>query len=115
MSDEPKLKPIDAANLWIMDVFTDMANGEIKVLTPVTDQSTRDANRRIKFYSSCTIAHRGRPLVVSFEIPADSLEQALANFQAAGEKAAQEYAQKLKDMDMRASIIMPPPPTPVSH
>lgn len=106
MSDSV-LKPIDAAGLWRVDYYTDMGNGDLRVFTPVLVTGEPDPMRQQRFYSSCQANYKGRAQIVPFEIEAKSIEEAIAGFVAAGELAATQFVEKMRDMDRRANILVP--------
>lgn len=103
-------QPIDAHDLYRREIYTDGKNGDITVLVPVTSDGGADVLRRWKFFSSVTVAFRGRPVPCNFEIPAETLPQALAAFSEAAQTAGEGLVkQHLESQSLKNSLIAPAP------
>lgn len=101
---ESLLKPFDAGGLYRVELFTDMAAGEIRVFTPVRDDGTADLVRKQRFFSNLSVMYRGRPLQINFEIEAGGLAAAVAGFQAAGDAAGRKYIEELESQAFRTQL-----------
>ena len=96
-------------DLYLEEVFTDRRVGTMQRLTPVTSNGEPDESRTILFVGQTQVLTPAGSLPLSFEIPADSLEGAVAGFGAAAENAVQDTMKKLEEMRREAasSIIVP--------
>jgi len=103
---EPKM---DANDLWREEVFTDRKVGTIRRLTPVKLDGTTDVSRKAVFTGEAQIMTPAGALPLNFEIPAETLEQAVANYGPAVEEAFREAMEELKEMQRRAasSLVIP--------
>ena len=112
MSAEPKeTAKMDAADLWNEEVFTDRKVGTIRRLTPVKADGSKDAARKPLFIGEASLLTPAGTLPLSFEIPAESLERAVAGYADAVQLAFQDAMEELAEMRRRASsgLVVPPP------
>jgi len=112
MSAESKEPPkMDAADLWKEETFTDRKVGTIRRLTPVKADGSLDAVRRAQFIGEASLLTPAGSLPLTFEIPADSLEKAVAGYGEAVQLAFQDAMEELQEMRRRAStgLVVPPP------
>lgn len=109
MPDQDTGAGMNAADLYIEEVFTDRRVGTIQRLTPVTPDGAPDGSRAVVFVGQAQIMTPAGALPLSFEIPAASLAAAVEGFGAAAESAVQETMQRLQDLRREAagSIILP--------
>ncbi|HSG65393.1 MAG TPA: hypothetical protein VLD39_10345 [Gammaproteobacteria bacterium] len=111
MADRPGSADIamDADDLYIEESFTDRRVGGIQRLTPVTRAGERDAARPIVYLGQTQIMTPAGALPLSFEIAADSLEDAVAQFGPRAEEALQDTMKRLEEMRREAasSLIVP--------
>jgi hypothetical protein len=100
---------MNAADLYLEEIFTDRRVGTIQRLTPVGTDGEPDASRPVTYVGQAQIMTPAGALPLSFEIPADSLAAAVEGFGAAAEKAVAETMQRLQEMRREAagSIIVP--------
>ena len=100
---------MNAADLYLEEIFTDRRVGTIQRLAPVTADGEPDASRAIVYVGQAQVMTPAGALPLSFEIPASSLSEAVAGFEAAAEKAVAETMQRLQEMRREAagSIILP--------
>ena len=94
----PDIK-MDAEGICREEVFTDNRIGTIRKLTPVTANGDDDAQRQVQFIGSTQIMTPGGALPLNFEIPADSLAQAIEGFGDAAKQAVEQTMEELKDGD----------------
>jgi hypothetical protein len=112
MSPEPKESAkMDAADLWKEEVFTDRKVGTIRRLTPVKPDGSADPLRKTQFIGEASLLTPAGSLPLSFEIPADSLEKAVAGYSEAVQLAFQDAMEELQEMRRRASSSLVVPPT----
>jgi len=100
---------MDAANLYLEEVFSDRGFGTIRRLTPVRSDGSPDSGRETVYLGQAQLYTNLGPVPLSFEIEARSLEQAVARF---GEAANQAVEKTMKDLDefrreAASSIIVP--------
>jgi hypothetical protein len=101
---------MDPADLWREDVFTDRKIGTIRRLTPVKTDGSVDPARKVLFVGEASLDTPAGTLPLNFEIPAANLEQAVADYGVAVQKAFEEAMEALKAMQRRASssLVLPP-------
>lgn len=100
---------MDAADLWREEIFTDRKVGTIRRMTPVKPDGSADPARKVSFTGEAQILTSVGALPLSFDIPAESLEQAVARYGQAFEQAFSEAMDELKEMRRRASssLVLP--------
>ena len=100
---------MDASALCREEVFTDSRVGTIRKLTPVTVDGSPDETRDTQFIGSTQILTPGGALPLTFEIPGDSLEEAVQGFGDAAQKAVERTMEELKELQRQASsqIVVP--------
>lgn len=108
MADQKKPE-MDAKDLWREDIFTDRKVGTIRRLEPVKLDGSKDPARQTIFTGEAQLLTPAGALPLAFEIPADTLEQAVAGYGPAVEKAFNEAMDELKEMRRKASsqIVVP--------
>lgn len=110
MSQEPKETPkMDAADLWKEEVFTDRKVGTIRRLAPVKADGSPDAARKAIFLGEASLYTPAGTLPLTFEIPADTLEKAVAGYGEAVQHAFEDAMEELQEMRRKASssIVIP--------
>ncbi len=110
MSQEPKEIPnMDAADLWKEEVFTDRKVGTIRRLSPVKADGAPDAGRATLYLGEASLYTPGGTLPLAFEIPAQSLDKAVALYGECAAKAFEEAMEELQEMRRKASssIVIP--------
>jgi hypothetical protein len=100
---------MDGANLYHEETFTDRRIGSVQRLTPVTRAGARDASRRVLFVGQTQVLTPAGALPRSFELDAETLDQAIEKF---GEAAQEALAGALKRLDelrreAASSLIVP--------
>lgn len=100
---------MDTAALYQEESFTDGQVGEIRRLTPVQTDGTRDESRAVRFTGSTQIMTSAGPIPLSFEIDADSLDQAVARFGSLARDKLEETTRRLEEMrkEQASSILTP--------
>lgn len=100
---------MDAAALYIEEVFTDQRVGTIRRLTPVTADGDKDPQRKVLFQGQAQILTPNGALPINFELPADSLADAVAQFGDAAKMALEDTMRELQEMRREAasSIVIP--------
>jgi len=111
MAEEPldlELK-MEERDLYQEEIFTDRRVGTIQRLTPIDKTGKPDLARPVIYVGQTQLMSRMGALPLSFEIPGDSLEQAVQNFAAAANGSLVETMQKLEEMrrEQASSLIVP--------
>ena len=96
-------------DLYLEELFTDRRVGSIQRLTPVDAQGQPDTSRATLYMGQTQLMTRAGPLPLSFEIPAQSLEEAVDRFADGASKAIEETVSRMEEMRREAasSIIVP--------
>jgi hypothetical protein len=100
---------MDGAALYHEETFTDRRVGTLQRLTPVTAAGARDEARPVLYVGQTQVLTPAGALPLSFEVPANSLDEAVANF---GEMAKQALARTMRRLEelrreQASSIIVP--------
>jgi len=100
---------MDAANLYLEEVFTDNAVGTLRRLTPVTPTGDPDATRSVQFVGATQVLTSAGPLPLSFKIDGETLAEAAANFGDAAKAAFEKTMEEIKEMQRQqsSSIVIP--------
>jgi hypothetical protein len=106
---------MDAAALYREETFTDRRVGTVQRLTPIDGKGEQDAKRPVLYVGQTQVLTPAGSLPLSFEIPAQSLEEAVQKFGAQAEVALTNTMRRLEELRREAasSIIVPgaaPPP-----
>ena len=111
MSDPMQEQDIrmDADNLCREDVFTDNRVGTVRRLTPVTASGDVDPERPVRYVGSTQIMTPAGALPLSFELPNESLEAAVAGFGDAAKEAVDKTMEELRELQREAAsqIVVP--------
>lgn len=111
MAQEPGLPDIqmDAATMYRDELFTDRKAGTIRRLTPVTINGDADPTRPVLYSGQTQLLTPGGVLPLSFDIEANSLEQALQRFPAAVQGALEQAIEEAREYRREASsrIVVP--------
>ena len=106
MSFEPTM---DASALYREEIFTDRKVGTIRVLTPVRANGTPDLARKVLYAGEAQLLTTAGALPLSFEIDAQSLEEAVSKYAGAAREAFERALEELQELRRQAasSIIVP--------
>lgn len=111
MSNEQELPDVqfDAGNLYRQESYTDRRVGTIRVMIPVKADGSDDSSRQTIYEGQTSLWTPAGTLPLNFELPGDSLEAALGEFDGAAQKAMDEAIKKLEEMRREAasSIMVP--------
>jgi hypothetical protein len=110
MSNErPMDAQMSADSLYREEVFTDQRVGTIRRMTPVKSDGGDDPSRAVIFVGQATIMTPMGSLPLSFELPARTLAEAVAQFGPAAQQAIEEAARELQELRRQAasSIVIP--------
>jgi hypothetical protein len=100
---------MDGNSLYREETFTDRRVGTLQRLTPVTPSGATDAGRPVLYVGQTQVLTPAGALPLSFEVPATSLDDAVAKF---GEMAKQALARTMRRLEelrreQASSIIVP--------
>lgn len=100
---------MDVANLYHEESFTDRRVGSLQRLTPVTASGSRDDSRPVLFVGQTQVLTPAGALPLSFEIDADTLDQAVARFGDHAQQALASTMRRLEEMrrEQASSLIVP--------
>lgn len=100
---------MDAAALYREEVFTDRKMGTIRRLTPVKADGATDSARPVLYVGEAQILTQMGTLPLSFEIPAQSLQEAVTKFGPATKQAIEQAMRELQELRRQASssIVIP--------
>ena len=111
MAGESGMREIqmDADNLYLEDIVSDMAAGSIRRLTPITKEGAADVARPIIYMGQAQVMSAMGPLPLTFALEAADLSGAVDLFPAAAEEAVKKMVEELKEMQrQQASQIVVP-------
>ncbi|MDX9740428.1 MAG: hypothetical protein RBT81_04505 [Gammaproteobacteria bacterium] len=100
---------MEADDLYREEIYTDRRVGTVRRLTPVDRSGADDARRPVIYLGQTQILTPVGALPVSFEIPAASLEEAIAAFGDGARQAAEQTIEELREMRREAAsqIVIP--------
>ena len=103
---EPEM---NAADLWLEEVYTDRRIGTIRRLTPVKGDGARDPGREIQWIGETHVMSQIGTLPITFQLEAASLEEAVKKFGPEAKKAIERTVKELQDLRRQAasSIVIP--------
>lgn len=110
MSNERPADPqMSADALYREDIFSDQRVGTIRRMTPVKSDGSDDPARPLVFVGQATVMTPMGSLPLSFELPAQTLTEAVAQFGPAAQQAIEEAARELQELRRQASssIVIP--------
>jgi hypothetical protein len=106
---------MDGKTLYREETFTDRRVGTLQRLTPITATGEIDAARPVLYVGQTQVLTPAGALPLSFEVPATSLEDAVAKFGDLAKQALARTMRRLEELrrEQASSIIVPgsaPPP-----
>jgi hypothetical protein len=110
MSNERPLEAqMSADALYREEIFTDQRVGTLRRMTPVKSDGSDDPSRSVVYVGQATVMTPMGSLPLSFELPARSLAEAVAQFGPAAQQAIEEAARELQELRRQAasSIVIP--------
>jgi hypothetical protein len=110
MSNETPLEAqMSADALYREDTFTDQRVGTVRRMTPVKSDGSDDPSRPLIFVGQATVMTPMGSLPLSFELPATTLAEAVAQFGPAAQHAIEDAARELQELRRQASssIVIP--------
>lgn len=103
---------VDASNLYREEVFTDLKVGTIRRLTPVRSDGSTDPDRPLLFSGETQLLTQAGLIPVHAPIEASSLEQAIAHFPEAVNRAVERLMEEARELQRREAsrIVVPGSP-----
>ncbi len=100
---------MDAAALYREEVFTDRKMGTIRQMTPIKADGSTDPARPVLYVGEAQILTQMGTLPLSFDIPAQSLQEAVTKFGPATKQAIEQAMRELQELRRQASssIVIP--------
>ena len=98
---------MDAANLFREEIYTDRKIGVIRCLVPVTADGKVDESRKVIYTGEAQIM-----TPISFDIEADNLAAAVANYREAAKAGVEKTMKELQELRRAAAskIVVPGQP-----
>ena len=98
---------MDAANLFREEIYTDRKIGVIRCLVPVTADGKVDESRKVIYTGEAQIMTQ-----ISFDIEADNLAAAVANYREAAKAGVEKTMKELQELRRAAAskIVVPGQP-----
>jgi hypothetical protein len=110
MADERDAEAhMDADALYQEEMFTDRRVGALRRLTPVKPDGSPDTARPTLFVGQAEIMTNMGPVPLSFEIPGETLDQAIAGFGVAAQAAIERTVQQIQEMrrQQASQLVVP--------
>jgi hypothetical protein len=110
MAEERNQDPqMDAASMYLEEMFTDRRVGAIRRLTPVKSDGSVDPSRSVLFIGQAEIVTNMGPVPINFEIEGKTLDQAIAGFSVAATAAIERTVQQIQEMRRQAAsqLVVP--------
>ena len=106
---EQREPEMDAAGMYLEEMFTDRKVGALRRLTPVTPTGEKDSSRPILFIGQAEIMTNMGPVPITLEIEGDTLDKAVAGFGKAATEAIERTVQQIQDMRRQAAsqLVVP--------
>jgi hypothetical protein len=100
---------MESRDLYREEVFTDRRVGTVRRLIPVTPSGAPDPSRKVLHVGQAQLLTPVGAIPLSFEIEAASLEDAVAAFGRAAQRAAEQAIEELRELRREAasSIVIP--------
>jgi len=101
---------MDAQSLYREEIYTDRKSATLRVLAPVKADGSPDATRPTLFLGEAQLMTNMGPLPISFDIPADTLAEAVAAYGEAAKVGVEGAVRELQEMRRQASssLVIPP-------
>jgi len=110
MADENEAEAqMDVDALYQEEMFTDRRVGAMRRLTPVKRDGSRDSARPIVFIGQAEIMTNMGPVPLSFELPGETLEEAVGGFGPAATAAIEKTVQQIQEMrrQQASQLVVP--------
>jgi hypothetical protein len=100
---------MDSKSLYHEETFTDRRVGTLQRLTPITPSGDADTTRPVLYVGQTQVLTPAGALPLSFEVPATSLDDAVAKFGEGAKQALARTMRRLEELrrEQASSIIVP--------
>jgi hypothetical protein len=100
---------MDVNALYQEEMFTDRRVGALRRLTPVKSDGSRDTARPVLFIGQAEIMTNMGPVPLSFELPGETLDVAVAGFSAAASVAVEKTVQQIQELrrQQASQLVVP--------
>ena len=100
---------MDGKSLYREETFTDRRVGTLQRLTPITASGDTDSTRPVLYVGQTQVLTPAGALPLSFEVPATSLDDAVAKFGDLAKQALARTMRRLEELrrEQASSIIVP--------
>ena len=100
---------MDPATLYREEIITDRKVGTVRMLTPVKSDGSPDASRAVLYVGEAQLLTSVGALPITFEIEAQSLDEAVKKFAEVAKDAVEKAVRELQEMRRQAasSIVVP--------
>ena len=100
---------MDSNVLYREETFTDRRVGTLQRLTPVTAAGATDTTRPVLYVGQTQVLTPAGALPLTFEVPASSLDEAVAKFGDLAKQALARTMRRLEELrrEQASSIIVP--------
>jgi hypothetical protein len=100
---------MDSKSIYREETFTDRRVGTLQRLTPITASGDTDNTRPVLYVGQTQVLTPAGALPLSFEIPATSLDDAIAKFGELAKEALARTMRRLEELrrEQASSIIVP--------
>ncbi len=105
----PESMSVDTTNLYREEVYSDLRAASIRVLTPVKVDGSPDPERTRQFIGDTQLMTQMGPIPVQFELAAENLEEAFAQFPQGVREAVERLSERARDMarEEASRIVVP--------
>ncbi len=105
---------VDRSNLYREEVYTDLKIASIRVLTPVNSDGSPDTSRPVQYTGETQLMSQMGPVPVHAPIDAKNLDEAIANFPDAVNRAVERLMEEAREIQQREAsrIVVPGQPQP---
>jgi len=116
MADRPEdhmPEPVmDADALCREEIYTDGKVGTLRCLVPVRLDGSQDTDRPLRFVGEAQILTPAGALPLSFEVPGDSLAEAVRNYADAAREGIERAVREIQEMRRQAAsgLVIPKGP-----
>lgn len=102
----PQMNP---ESMYVEEMFTDQAVGQIRRMSPVTADGEPDSSRPVFYLGSTQMMTPAGALPLNFEIEASSLSEAIAKFSDLAQESMEQTIKELEAMrrEQASSIVVP--------
>ena len=109
MADERKDASMDVDALYVEDSITDRRVGMIRRMRPITAAGEPDPARKTLYVGQAEIMTNMGPMPINFDIEADTLAQAVAQFGVAAQAGIERTVQQIQEMrrQQASQLVVP--------